>query len=94
MVHYDESTIDGGKAEPNIGHSRITGIPMPYGNKKPHCKCIETQQFSPDNKENWPNHMTASQPHINAGIGAIMSYGHSNNQGKRWRVQETRFANE
>ena len=38
--------------------------------------------------------MTASQPHINAGIGAIMSYGHSNNQGKRWRVQETGFANE
>ena len=33
-VRYDKSAIDGGKTEPNTGHSRITGIPMPYGSKK------------------------------------------------------------
>ena len=59
-VRYDESAIDGGKTEPNIGHSRITGIPMPYGNKKPCHECIETQQFLSDSKENMPNDMTAS----------------------------------
>ena len=37
--------------------------------------------------------MRASQPHINAGIGAILSCGHSNNQGKGWRVQELGFGN-
>ena len=88
-VRYDESAIDGGKTEPNIGHSSITGIPMPYGNLKPHSENIETQQqFSPDNKE---NHMTASQPHTNAGISVILSYGQSSNQGKGWRAQQLRF---
>ena len=64
-VRYDESTIDGWKNEPNIGHSRITGIPMPYGNENPHHEQIETQQVLPDNKDNALSHMTASWPHAN-----------------------------
>ena len=63
-VRYDESASDGGKTEPNIGHSRITGIPMPYGSKKQCHESIETQQFSCDNKDNTLNHMTASRAHI------------------------------
>ena len=93
-MKYDESALGGGKTAGNIGHSQITGIPTPYATKKPCHECIQSQQLPCNQNKNVCNHSDPSQPHENAGIAAILSHGHSNNQGEGWRVQELGFVHE
>ena len=71
MMKYDKSDNDGGKTEPNTLGTQGSQASLCLMEINLCHECIETQQFSPDNKENWLNHMTASWPHIWARMGSI-----------------------